>query len=72
MKEIHISDETARRLRYRFRCADARAYARKLRRNSFDHEAILLEIKEIWGQEVSQHIDECKAGYYYAPSEDDA
>lgn len=57
-------------LRYELRCIDARAYARKLRRDGYAHPDILNITTEIWGADVAKHIEGCQATGYFVPSDE--
>ena len=54
---------------FEIRCADARKYARKLRRNGGHPSGINFIIKGIWGEEVEDHIKSCQDTDYYLPDE---
>lgn len=63
-------EEIRAELRHELRCTDARAYARELRRKGIGHGVILQKVREVWGEEVADHVEACKGGYYYLPEEE--
>ena len=47
------------------RCIDARAYARKLKREGYGHTFIISKIGDIWDSDVVDHIESTKDNGYY-------
>ena len=68
--ELITLNEITPELRYELRCLDARAYARKMRRDGYVHRDIVEIITEIWGPEVGKHIEGCEATLYFVPPDE--
>lgn len=54
---------------FEVRCIDARAYARKLRRQGYNHEFIVSRIESVWNSDIAAYIRSLEGSGYYKSQE---